>query len=164
MAEVGYSDPVISSATTTLIDTVPAALAKDTFGPLLSEVVHQHRPKVVEKHGRDPVLFLGQDEILMLLEDYKFHPKIAVSEGEFIIRLPEFGLIAGGATLDEAYDELVELSEVYAHDFVSRWLFFRETDRRDQMRWILRFAMTPPDHRRALFSERTADASAAVPA
>jgi hypothetical protein len=126
--------------------------------------VHQHRLKVVEKHGRDPVLFLGQDEVLMLLEEYKFHPKISVSDGEFIIHLPEFGLIAGGATLDEAYDELVDLAENHAHDFVSRWMFFRETDRRDQMRWIVRFAMTPPNQRRMLFSERTAAAPAAVPA
>ena len=53
MAKVGYSDPVISSATTTLIDTVPAALAREIK---TNPVLRADRPEVAARWGGgDPV-------------------------------------------------------------------------------------------------------------
>jgi hypothetical protein len=87
-----------------------------------------------------------------------------VSEGEFTIRLPELGLIAGGESLDQAFDELVELSEAYAEDYFDRLEFFRETDRRQQLPWVARIAFTAPDERRGLFLHPSADNRALQPA
>jgi hypothetical protein len=65
----------------------------------------------------------------MLLEGFQFHPKVSVSEGEFVIRLSELGLIAGSAGYEAALDELIELTEQQAQDFLDRLDFYMQTDR-----------------------------------
>jgi predicted RNase H-like HicB family nuclease len=102
------------------------------------------------------MFLVGRDELVALLEGFTFEPKVSVSEGEFIIRLPELGLIAGGESLDRALDELVELSEAYAEDYFDRLEFFRETDRRQQLPWVARIAFTAPGKRRGLFMQPAA--------
>jgi predicted RNase H-like HicB family nuclease len=86
-----------------------------------------------------------------LLESFEFQPKVSVSEGEFVVRLPELGLVAGGESFDEALDELVELAEEYAEQYLARLEFYRETDRRDHLPWVARVAFTPAEERRDLF-------------
>ena len=99
----------------------------------------------------------------MLLEGFQFHPKVSVSEGEFVIRLPELGLIAAGASYEAALDELVELAEQQAQDYLDRLDFYMQTDRRGQLGWLLKFALAPSEERRSLFSP-SAPAAGAQPA
>ena len=54
------------------------------------------------------------------LEDFRFEPKVSVSDGEFVIRLPELGLVAGGETYEKAVSELVELAEQQAEEYLDR--------------------------------------------
>ena len=135
-----------------LIDTLAFSDAKAKLSDLMTSVVHGHRPKVVDRHhGKEQMFLLGREEVMALLESFEFQPKVNVSEGEFVVRLPELGLIAGGESFDEALDELVELAEEYAEQYFARLEFYRETDRRQHLPWVARVAFTPAEERRQLF-------------
>lgn len=70
-----------------------------------------------------------------------------------IARLPRFGLVASGANFDEAIDHLhAELLD-YCEDFFSDFDFYRHTSRIADLPFLLRFAFTPEEHRRALLLE-----------
>ncbi len=137
----------------TLIDTHAFSEAKAKLSDLMTAVVHGHRPKAVDRHGGKEEMFLvGREELLAMLESFEFHPKVSVSEGEFVVRLPELGLIAGAESLDAALDELTELAEAYVEQYFARYEFFRETDRRRQLPWVARIAFTDSAQRRNLFT------------
>jgi predicted RNase H-like HicB family nuclease len=139
--------------------------AKAKLSDLMTAVVHGHRPKLIDRHhGKEEMVLVGRDELVALLEGFTFEPKVSVSEGEFIVHLPELGLIAGGESLDGALDELVELSEAYAEDYFNRYEFFRETDRRRQLPWVALIAFTAPAERRNLFIQSAAPSPALQPA
>jgi predicted RNase H-like HicB family nuclease len=135
-----------------LIEILAFSEAKAKLSDLMTSVVHGHRPKAVGRHhGKEQMLLLGREEVMALLESFEFQPKVSVSEGEFVVRLPELGLVAGGESFDEALDELVELAEEYAEQYLARLEFYRETDRRDHLPWVARVAFTPAEERRDLF-------------
>lgn len=135
-----------------LVETLAFSEAKAKLSDLMTAVVHGHRPKAVDRHhGKEEMYLFGREEIMALLESFEFQPKVSVSEGEFVIRLPELGLISGGESFDEALDELVELAEEYAQQYFERFEFYRETDRRQQLPWVARVAVTPAEERRQLF-------------
>lgn len=148
----------MAASSTPVIETLGFSEAKAKLSDLMTSVVHGHRPKVVGRHrGKEEMFLVGRDELITMLEDFAFQPKVSVSEGEFVVRLPELGLIAGGSSLDEAFDELVELAEAYAEDYFDRLEFFKQTDRRRQLPWVARIAFTGPKERRNLFTQHTAE-------
>lgn len=129
------------------------AQAKAHLSQVMDGVVQDHRPAVVDRNrGRDRAVLVDEGDLTMILEAFHFNPLVSVSDGEFVVRLPEFNLIAGGADLDAAMAELVELAEIYAEDYLERSNFFMQTDRRAQWPWVVRFALTPPAQRQALIS------------
>lgn len=135
-----------------VIETFGFSEAKAQLSELMTSVVHGRRPKAVDRHGgKERMILLGSDELVELLGSFEFRPKVSVSEGEFVVRLTELGLIAGGGSFDEALDELVELAEAYAEQYFARLEFYRETDRRRHLPWVARIAFTPADERRQLF-------------
>jgi predicted RNase H-like HicB family nuclease len=126
--------------------------AKAKLSDLMTAVVQDRRPYLADGHrGKQAMLLVGRREVAAMLESFEFRPKVTVSEGEFVVGLPELGVIAGGGTLDEAFDELVELTEEYVRTFFERLGFYMETERRRQFPWLVRFGVTPPDERRDLF-------------
>jgi predicted RNase H-like HicB family nuclease len=136
-----------------LIETLPFSEAKARLSDLMTAVVHEHRPKAVDRHrGKEEMFLLGRDQLLAILEPFEFEPQVSVSEHEFVVRLPELELIAAGETLDAAVDELVELAEAYAEQYLTRFEFYRETDRRRHLPWVARIAFTQPQERRGLFT------------
>lgn len=148
-----------------VIETLAFSEAKAKLSDLMTAVVHGHRPKAVGRHqGKEEMFLVGRDELIALLEGFAFQPKVSVSQGEFIVRLPELGLIAGGSSLDEAFEELVELAEAYAEDYFERLEFFKQTDRRRQLPWVARIAFTAPEERRGLFMQQAADGRVLQPA
>jgi hypothetical protein len=58
---------------------------------------------------------------------------VSVSKGEFVLRQPELGLIAGGASFEEAAQALEELTLAYAEQFFDRLGFYMQTDRVEHM-------------------------------
>lgn len=149
----------------TVLETLAFSEAKASLSEVMTHVVHGHRPKAVARHrGKEEMFLVGRDELLILLEGFEFRPQVTVSDGEFTVRLPELGLIAGGASFDLAITELVELAEAYAEDYFDRLEFFKQTDRRRQLPWVARVAFTAPKERRGLFTRSTAGVPALEPA
>jgi hypothetical protein len=145
----------------------PFAEAKTRLSEVMTDVVHGHHPQVIGRHGgREQMLLVGLDDIAAVLESFRFDPRVSISDGEFVVRLPELDLVAGGARYEDAVEELVELVEDYSETFLPRLDFFMQTDRRLHLPWLLRFALTPEGDRAELFaqpprdSEKPATASA----
>ncbi len=125
--------------------------AKAGLSDVMTDVVREHRPTLVERYrGKEAMLLLGVTDLQPLLEHFRFTTKASVSEGEFVLRQPELGLVAGGATFEDAARELEELSVVYAERFFARLSFYMQTDRARHMPWLLRIVLTPPPQRAAL--------------
>lgn len=138
---------------TSLLAREAFARAKARLSDLMDQAVHDHRPQLIDRHrGKEQALLVSVGDLEMLLEGFEFHPKVSVSDGEFVIRLPELGLIAAGASYETALDELVELAEQQALDYLDRLDFYMQTDRRGQLGWLLKIALAPAAERRALFS------------
>ncbi len=56
-------------------------------------------------------------------------------------------LVAAGQTYGEAVEELVELAEQQAQNFLERLDFYMQTDRRGELAWLLKVALTSPERR-----------------
>ncbi len=96
------------------------------------------------------MLLLGLSDMQPLLEHFRFDTRASVSEGEFVLRQSELGLLAGGETFEQAAAELEELAVAYAERYFERLDFYAQTDRGEQMPWLLRLILTPETDRRAL--------------
>jgi predicted RNase H-like HicB family nuclease len=130
------------------------AEAKSRLSEVMTDVVHRHQPQVIDRHnGKELMLLMGLADLSALLESFRFDPRVTVSDGEFVVRLPELNLIAAGESYEEAIAELVELVEQYGEDFLARLDFYAQTDRRQHLPWLLRFALTPPEQRAGLFAD-----------
>jgi hypothetical protein len=148
-------------ATVDLIPTRSFSEAKSALSEVMSGVVHDHRPTVVERHGgREAMLLLALADLEPLLEHFRFHTRATVSEGEFVLRQEELGLVAGGATFDAAVAELEELAVASAEHYFERLGFYAQTHRAKQMPWLLRLIVTPARERRALLLGEPEPASA----
>jgi len=120
---------------------------------LMDQAVYAHRPQVIDRHrGKEQAVLVSVEDLAMLLEGFSFHPRVSVSEGEFVVRLPELGLVAGGESYEAALEELIDLVGAQAEDFLDRLDFYMQTDRRGQLAYLLKFALTAPDERHSLFS------------
>jgi uncharacterized protein (DUF2267 family) len=119
--------------------------AKAGLSDLMSEVVREHQPAVIERNrGKEAMALLPLDDLRRVLDSFTFSTTASVSEGEFVLRQPELGLIAGGDSFDEAVAELRELALAYARQFFARSAFYLETDRAAHLPYLLRVAITPP--------------------
>jgi hypothetical protein len=145
---------ILENMTTVTLPSRRFAAAKTGLSEVMTDVVHRHHPQVVDRHGgKEQMLLMGRDDVIALLETFRFDPRVSVSDGEFVVRLPELNLIAGGSTYAEAIDELAELVDAYCEEFFPRFDFYMQTDRRRHLPWLLKFALTPPERRAELFAE-----------
>ena len=137
--------------TPTALPTRGLSEAKATLSDVMSGVVHRHQPMVIERHGgKEAMLLLGLSDIGPLLGHFRFHTQSSVSEGEFVLRQAELNLVAGGDTFEQAASELEELAIAYAERYFERLGFYAQTDRVEQMPWLLRLILTPEADRRTL--------------
>ena len=142
----------MSDTATPLLAQEAFAQAKARLSDLMDQAVHDHRLQVIDRHrGKEQAVLVSVDDLGMLLEGFEFHPRVSVSDGEFVVRLPELNLIAGGMSYEDALGELVELAEQQAQDFFERLGYYMQTTRRGQLGWLLKLALTASDERRALF-------------
>lgn len=151
-------------ATTTYLAHEGFAQAKARLSDLMDQAVHGHRLQLIDRHrGKEQAVLVSVEDLAMLLEGIAFHPRVSVSGGEFVVRLTELNLIAGGASYEDALDELVELVGLRAEDFLERLDFYMQTDRRGELGLLLKFALTAPDEQRSLFSPAAPAEEARVP-
>lgn len=154
----------MNETATTYLEHEAFAQAKARLSDLMDQAVHGHRLQLIDRHrGKEQAVLVSVEDLAMLLEGFAFHPRVSVSEGEFVVRLPELDLVAGGESYEDALDELVELVGLRAEDFLERLDFYMQTDRRSQLGYLLKFALTAPEERRSLFSPAAPAEEAQVP-
>lgn len=125
--------------------------AKTNLSDVMTKVVHDHVPTVITRHrGKESMLLMDPEGLRVALDWLPFSTKVSVSEGEFVLRQPELNLIAGGETLDEAFEELRELIEDYGKQYFERYDFFRHTDRANHLPYLLRLTLAEPEQWRAI--------------
>lgn len=138
--------------------------AKAELSELMSTVVRNHRPCLIERnHGRERMALIGMDELAILLEPFSLVPNVRYGAGTVTMTLEPLGLVASGSSLDEAGDAMVDELRSYAEEFLDRYEYFRHTRRSRDLPFILRFWLTAPEARRSLlFEEPVATGVASV--
>ena len=137
-------------------DTPPLPLidfsrAKSLLSDVMTRVVHEHRPSVISRHrGKERMALVRADDLVRYLSAFRFEVEVVDDEGEVTAALPRFGLLGFGTTRDEALDDLLAETRLYAGDFFERQGFYEATDRAEHAPWLLRFALVPPADQRAL--------------
>jgi hypothetical protein len=126
----------------------------------MTEVVHQHSPRIVSRHGgREEMVLVGSADLAGFLDAFRFDPRVTLDGGEATVELQELGLLGFGETLEAAMEDLRDELRAYALDFFERASFYAETDRAGHAPWLLRFAVTPPDAQLELLYEDSRRAS-----
>lgn len=146
-------------ATEAGIRRVPFNEAKANLSAFVSEVVRRHQPRLLERGRGDPegLLALPVEDLVAGLAGCRLEALVSTDrEGSVVARLPQFGLVAAGKDVDAAIDSLHDELLDYCEDFFADFDFYRHTDRVKHLPFLLRFALTKPDTRRALLLEEPA--------
>ena len=128
--------------------------AKAALSDLMTQVVHEHRPRVVSRHrGKERMLLVRTDDLADYLCSFTFETETVNDTGEITLALPRLGLLGFGSTIDEARADLLVELRAYARDFFDRAMFYAATDRAVHAPWLLRLAVTPADRQLELLAE-----------
>lgn len=131
---------------------IPVAKARDAL-PSYLEAARRHVLQIVTRHERDAVALLALGDLRELLETHRFETAVAVHEDEATIAVPQFSIVGIGDTLEAALDDAVEKLREYALQYLRRYEFYRQTDRRALYPLVVRFLATPEDRQRELLLE-----------
>ncbi len=128
--------------------------AKSALSDLMTQVVHEHRPRVVSRHrGKERMLLVRTDDLADYLGSFKFETETVTDENEVTVALPALGLLGFGKDVEQAREDLLVELRAYARDFFERAAFYAATDRAAHAPWLLRFAVTPPERQPELLDE-----------
>ncbi len=129
--------------------------AKSGLSTLMDDVVHRHRPRVIDRHGgRESMLALPTDDAAEIFLSSAFTPlEVAFEDDEVIVTATALSLIGDGPDLESAADQLVEAIDDLARDYFDRFDFYRHSPDRELAPFLLRFLLTADDARRALLLE-----------
>lgn len=129
--------------------------AKSHLSTLMDEVVHRHRPKVIDRHkGRESMLALPTEDAVEIFLSAAFTPlEVAFDDGEVIVTATALSLIGEGSDLDSALGDLGEEVDDFARAYFDRFEFYRHTPDRELAPFLLRFLLTDRDQRPALLLE-----------
>jgi hypothetical protein len=129
--------------------------AKSHFSTLMDEVVHRHRPKVIDRHkGRESMLALPVDDAAEIFLSAATTPlEVAFEEGEVVVTATALSLIGDGPDVPSALQALAEEIEEFARSYFDRFEYYRHTPDRALAPFLLRFLLTAPERRQALLLE-----------
>jgi hypothetical protein len=128
--------------------------AKTHLSDVMSDVVRNHRPSLISRHhGKESMILLNADDIDAILRQHRFEVGLIFSEGEVTADLPALGLLGFGSTSDEALADLLSELRVYAGRYFTQPSLYMNSERRQHLPWLLRFAMTPYDQQSLLLVE-----------
>lgn len=141
----------------------PFSEAKAELSDVMTQVVREHRPAVIARGGgKEAMVAFELDDFRLLLGSFQFEPQVSFGEDGVVAAIESLGLIGHGSDHDRAMEDLLEELRAYASDYLRRYAFYEQTDRRAHAPWIVRFAVTPVEEQRALLSqEPTEDATVA---
>lgn len=125
----------------TALPEVAFTAAKTGLSTIMDEVVHDHRPKLVQRKGREEMLLVRPDDLARWLDTFRFPLAVTLGEGDVAVEVEGFGVVGIGDTTEAAIDDLADELEAYARRFFERPHFYLETDRARHYPWLLRFAL-----------------------
>jgi Antitoxin of toxin-antitoxin, RelE / RelB, TA system len=139
------TDPVLSTS--------DFSRAKAALSELMTEVVYEHRPRVISRRrGKERMLLVRADDLAEFLRSFRFKVETTKDKDEVTLALPVLGLLGFGETVEKARADLLTELAAYARDFFERASFYSETDRAAHAPWLLRFALTPDELRADLLA------------
>ena len=146
---------------TASLDELAFSQAKTGLSSVMDEVVHSHRPKVVNRHGgKERMLLVSPDDLAHSLDSFEFDLAVTFGEeGDVTVEARGLDVLGFGDSLDEAIGDLAEELAAYAHRFFERFEFYSHTDRADQAPWLLRFALRDTDEERVSLLYRDVEAA-----
>src|SRR5437773_1408171 len=103
------------------VQTIPAkpfSEAKAGLSALMDQVVHDHRPAIIERR-REAMVALSLSDLRSLLAPFRLEPRVNVGRKETVATLDELGLVGTGRSTDAAIDDLLEEVRAYAADFIA---------------------------------------------
>ena len=148
---------------TTALPEVSFSRAKTGLSSVMDEVVHRHRPQIVQRQrggGKELMLLVRTDDARRWLDTFRLVLRVTLDEAEVTVVADPVGVVGFGESFDEALDDLVAELGAYAQRFFERSEFYAQTEAARHEPWLLRFALTHPDERRALVD---ADIEASMP-
>lgn len=164
------TNPANVTFMTEMIPAVDFSPAKAQLSELMTSVVHQHLPRLIQRHGgKEEALLLNPDDLRAMLEHEFIETTAHVDEGEFVVSVPSWGLDGVGSSFNEALNELLDEARLYVTDYLQRIDFYMQTNRRSQALGVLRFALTPSEQQGDVLlsgpasAEESVDAAEAVP-
>jgi Antitoxin of toxin-antitoxin, RelE / RelB, TA system len=129
--------------------------AKSQLSTLMDEVVHRHRPKVIDRHkGRESMLALQTDDAAEIFLSAAVTPlEVAHEEDEVVVTATALSLIGDGPDLSSALEMLADEIEDFACAYFDRFDYHRHTPDRALAPFLLRLLLTSRDQRPALLLE-----------
>jgi PHD/YefM family antitoxin component YafN of YafNO toxin-antitoxin module len=144
---------------TALLPELKFSEAKTGLSAVMNEVVREGKPQVVQRN-KEAMVLVRPSDLSRWLETFRLTFRVTLDEGEVAITADPVGVLGLGESLDAALDDLVVELTAYAQRFFERPNFYLETDAARHYPWLLRFALTHPDHQRELL---VADIEASMP-
>jgi hypothetical protein len=137
----------------TALTSLDFSRAKSALSDVMTQVVHEHSPRLVSRHrGKERMVLVRAEDLAEYLDSFRFEPEVVIDGGEVTVELEDLGLLGFGETVDAAMDDLVAELRAYARRFFERSAFYMQTDRARHAPWLLRFALTAPERQVDLLS------------
>ncbi len=147
------------------IERVAFNAAKNNFSGFVSDVARKHALRVLDRgRGQEQLFAAPLEDLVRGLSSCKLNCLVSAGARSFVARLPRLGLVAGGPNFEAAIDALHGELLDYCEDFFSDFEFYRHTSRIADLPYLLRFALTPSEERRALLLEEPEEATPPVAA
>lgn len=149
----------------TTLTSLDFSRAKSALSDVMTQVVHEHSPRLVSRHrGKEQMLLVRAEDLAHYLDSFRFEPKVVIDSGEVTVELQDLGVLGFGESLESAMEDLVAELRAYARRFFERSGFYMHTDRARHAPWLLRFALTPPERQLDLISADSQRAAELAPA
>jgi hypothetical protein len=139
--------------------------AKSALSDVMTQVVHEHSPRLVSRHrGKERMVLVRAEDLADYLDSFRFDPQVVIDGGEVTVELEDLGVLGFGETVEAAMEDLVGELRAYARRFFERSAFYLQTDRARHAPWLLRFALTAPESQLGLLVEDSQQAGELAPA
>lgn len=101
-----------------LVQGIGVTEARNRIGTLVTEVVNDHRPIVIDKNKREHCILIGVKDVERMVGAGEFHPEVSMEEGAVNVWLPEFALYGRGADFAEARSDLTDEVRIYVKEYL----------------------------------------------
>lgn len=132
--------------------------AKSRLSSLMDEVVHSHRPKVIDRHqGREVMVALPAEDAHLYFQPSTTPLTVDFGDDEVIVTATALSLIGEGPDIHAALADLAGEIDDFAVSYFERFDYFRHTADSKLAPFLLRFILTSDEDRPALLLEPLRD-------